>query len=148
MITEFSQELFKQMGYLRPNAFANRESLPIDDLFGGVMLFNSAITEQTDMTGRHSSPLYPPADKEMVANASMAITGNTAPEEMGQYNTRSSTSTATSRKFIFDWDTDEALGDIACVFDIQVRWVQGRWKQLQQYKGYKHKSKRADGGTT
>ena len=115
MITEFSQELFKQMGYLRPNAFANRESLPIDDLFGGVMLFNQAITEQTDMTGRHSSPLYPPADKEMVANASMAITGNTAPEEMGQYNTRSSTSTATSRKFIFDWDTDEALGDIACV---------------------------------
>jgi hypothetical protein len=115
MITEFSQELFKQMGYLRPNAFANRESLPIDDLFGGVMLFNQAITEQTDMTGRHSSPLFPPADKEMVANASMAITGNTAPEEMGQYNTRSSTSTATSRKFIFDWDTDEALGDIACV---------------------------------
>ena len=87
MITEFSDELFKQMGYLRPNAFANRESLPIDDLFGGVMLFNSAITEQTDMTGRHSSPLFPPADKEMVANASMAITGNTAPEEMGQYNT-------------------------------------------------------------
>lgn len=115
MVTEFSDELFKQMGYLRPNAFANRESLPIDDLFGGVMLFDSAITEQTDMTGRHSSPLYPPADKEMVANASMAITGNTAPEEMGQYNTRSSTSTATSRKFIFDWDTDEALGDIACV---------------------------------
>lgn len=115
MVTEFSQELFKQMGYLRPNAFANRETLPIDDLFGGVMLFNSAITEQTDMTGRHSSPLYPPADKEMVANASMAITGNTAPEEMGQYNTRSSTSTATSRKFIFDWDTDEALGEIACV---------------------------------
>ena len=61
MVTEFSQELFKQMGYLRPNAFANRESLPIDDLFGGVMLFNQAITEQTDMTGRHSSPLYPPA---------------------------------------------------------------------------------------
>ena len=115
MITEFSQELFKQMGYLRPNAFANRETLPIDDLFGGIMCFDTAITEATDMTGRHSSPLYPPADKEMVANASMAITGNTAPEELGQYNSRSSTSTATSRKFIFDWDTDEGLGQIASV---------------------------------
>lgn len=115
MVTEFSEELFKQMGYLRPNAFANRETLPIDDLFGGVMCFDTAITEQTDMTGRHSSPLYPPADKEMVANASMAITGNTAPEELGQYNSRSSASTATTRKFIFDWDTDEALGQIASV---------------------------------
>ena len=115
MITEFSEELFKQMGYLRPNAFANRETLPIDDLFGGIMCFDTAITEQTDMTGRHSSPLYPPADKEMVANASMAITGNTAPEELGQYNSRSSASTATTRKFIFDWDTDEGLGQIASV---------------------------------
>ena len=115
MITEFSDELFKQMGYLRPNAFANRETLPIDDLFGGIMCFDTAITEATDMTGRHSSPLYPPADKEMVANASMAITGNTAPEEMGQYNSRSSSSTATTRKFIFDWDTDEGLGQIASV---------------------------------
>ena len=115
MITEFSQELFKQMGYLRPNAFANRETLPIDDLFGGIMCFDTAIDEATDMTGRHSSPLYPPADKEMVANASMAITGNTAPEELGQYNSRSSASTATTRKFIFDWDTDEGLGQIASV---------------------------------
>ena len=115
MVTEFSQELFKQMGYLRPNAFANRETLPIDDLFGGIMCFDTAITEATDMTGRHTSPLYPPADKEMVANASMAITGNTAPEEMGQYNSRSSSATATTRKFIFDWDTDEALGQIASV---------------------------------
>ena len=115
MITEFPDELFKQMGYLRPNAFANRETLPIDDLFGGIMCFDTAINEATDMTGRHSSPLYPPADKEMVANASMAITGNTAPEEMGQYNSRSSSATATTRKFIFDWDTDEALGQIASV---------------------------------
>lgn len=115
MVTEFPQELFKQMGYLRPNAFANRETLPIDDLFGGIMCFDTAIDEATDMTGRHSSPLYPPADKEMVANASMAITGNTAPEELGQYNSRSSASTATTRKFIFDWDTDEGLGQIASV---------------------------------
>lgn len=115
-VTEFPSELFKQMGYLRPNAFANRESNPLDDLFGGIMCFDSAITENADMTGRHSSPLFAPASKTMTANGSVLITGNSEPSEMGQYNSNESVaSDGFVRRFVYDWDTDEGNGPIGCV---------------------------------
>lgn len=115
-VTEFSSELFKQMGYLRPNAFANREDNPIDDLFGGIMCFDSAINENADMTGRHPSPLYPPASKNMTANGSVIITDNRTPSELGQYNASESVaSDGFTRRFVYDWDTDEGNGTIASI---------------------------------
>lgn len=114
-VTAFASELFKQMGYLRPNAFASRESLPIDDLFGGIMCFDSAISENADMTGRHATPLYAPASKTMVANGSMVVTSNLAPSECGQYNSASSEATATSRKYVYNWDENEGIGTIGSV---------------------------------
>lgn len=115
-VTEFPSELFKQMGYLRPNAFANRENNPIDDLFGGIMCFDTAITENADMTGRHPSPLYAPASKNMTANGSIIITDNKAPSELGQYNTNESVaSDGFVRRYVYDWDTNEGNGAIGCV---------------------------------
>lgn len=115
-VTEFPSELFKQMGYLRPNAFANREDNPIDDLFGGIMCFDSAINENADMTGRHSSPLYPPDDKNMTANGSVIVTDNRTPSEMGQYNANESVaSDGFVRRFVYDWDTNEGNGPISSV---------------------------------
>lgn len=115
-VTEFPSELFKQMGYLRPNAFANRDDNPIDDLFGGIMCFDTAITQNADMTGRHSSPLYPPADKNMTANGSILITDNRTPSELGQYNPNESlASDGFVRRFVYDWDTNEGNGPISSV---------------------------------
>ena len=115
-VTEFPSELFKQMGYLRPNAFANRDDNPIDDLFGGIMCFDTAITQNADMTGRHPSPLYPPADKNMTANGSILITDNRTPSELGQYNPNESlASDGFVRRFVYDWDTNEGNGPISSV---------------------------------
>ena len=115
-VTDFWKELFKNMGYLRPNAFANRESLIVDDLFGGIMCFDSAITETTDMAGKHNHPIYAPASKSMIANGSMAINTNKAPTELGQFNSSESiASNGFSRRFVYDWDTNEGNGTIGCV---------------------------------
>ena len=115
-ITQFPSELFKQMGDLNPNPWTNRENSPIDDLFGGIMCFDSAITENADMTGTHSSPLFPPADKNMIANGSVALTGSSeSASELGAYNASTSSKTATSRTFVYDWDTQEGNGTIASV---------------------------------
>ena len=115
-VTEFPSELFKQMGYSRPNAFANRESNILDDLFGGIMCFDTAITENADMTGRHPSPLYAPADKNMTANGSVMITSNKTPSELGQYNTNESVvSDGFVRRYVYDWDTNEGNGSISSV---------------------------------
>lgn len=116
-ITEFPQELFKQMGRLNPNPWVNRENMLVDDLFGGIMCFDSTITANTDMTGVHSSPLFAPADKNMIANGSVEYaTSSASVTELGSYNSAESVaSNGFTRRFVYDWDTQEGNGTIACV---------------------------------
>lgn len=116
-ITEFPSELFKQMGELNPNPWANRENMLVDDLFGGIMCLDSAITANTDMMGIHSSPLFAPADKNMTANGCTFVsTSSASATELGAYNEAESVpSNGTTRRFVYDWDTNEGNGTIACV---------------------------------
>ena len=73
-VTEFASEYFKECGALNANPLESlNDTRPIDDLFGGIMLFDKKIDQNTDDTGNHPHPLYCPAGTKMVANGSIDI---------------------------------------------------------------------------
>lgn len=117
-VTGFWNEFAKNIGLLNPNIFVQRNTNNlVDDLFGGIMCFDSAITENTDMTGNYDHPLYAPASKEMTANGCIDYTTSSAlVTELGAYNASESvTSNGRSRRYVYDWDTNEGNGVIGCV---------------------------------
>lgn len=116
-VTDFWQELMKPMGYLVSNPWTGRENVPVNDLFGGIMCFDSAINETADMTGRHSHPIFPPSRLNMTANGSISYaSSSSSATELGAYNASESLgSDGRSRRFVYDWDTNEGNGVIGCV---------------------------------
>lgn len=116
-VTEFASEYFKECGALNANPLGSiQDTLPIDDLFGGVMLFDKKINQNSDYAGNHPHPLYCPAGTKMVANGSIDITRNSNATELGQYdNTESGTPNEHQRVYVYNWDTDEGNGKINCV---------------------------------
>lgn len=116
-VTEFASEYFKECGALNWNPLGSiQDTRPIDDLFGGVMLFNKKIDQNTDDAGNHPHPLYCPAGTKMIANGCVKFTSNSNATELGQYDaTESGTPNDHQRVFVYNWDTDEGNGKINCV---------------------------------
>lgn len=116
-VTEFTSEYFKECGALNSNPVGSlQDTRPIDDLFGGIMLFDSRIDQNTDEAGNHAHPLYCPAGTKMVANGSIDYEGNSNAKELGQYDsTESGTPNERQRVYVYNWDTDEGNGKINSV---------------------------------
>lgn len=116
-VTEFAEEFFRECGALNTNPLGSLQNArPIDDLFGGIMLFNKKINQNTDDTGNHPSPLYCPAGTKMVANGSIDFASNSNATELGQYNAEESgTPNYHQRVYVYDWGTNEGNGKINCV---------------------------------
>lgn len=116
-VTEFASEYFKECGALNSNPLGSLQNArPIDDLFGGIMLFDKKIDQNTDEAGNHPHPLYCPAGTKMVANGSIDYTSNSNATELGQYDeTESGTPNERQRVFVYNWDTDEGNGKINSV---------------------------------
>ena len=116
-VTEFAQELFRECGALNTDPLAYIDNTyPLDDLFGGVMLFDKKINQNVDDTGNHPSPIYCPAGVKMVANGSISFSSNSNASELGQYNSgESNIKTNVQRKYVYDWDSNEGNGKINCV---------------------------------
>ena len=117
VITEFAAEYFREGGALNAYPLGSlQDAFPLDDLFGGLMLFDQPILQNADETGRHSKPLYPPAGLKMTGNASIDVSANSPTvTELGQYNSGESSASNTDRTYVFDFDTNEANGNISCI---------------------------------
>lgn len=105
---------------VQSKGYGGRQALSawnLDSMFGGIMCFNQKINETADFTGRLSHPIFAPASKIMVANGCINYSESSAvATELGAYNaTDSRANTGTSRRYVYDWDTQEGNGDIACV---------------------------------
>lgn len=116
-VTEFAEEYFRECGALNINPLGSLQNArPIDDLFGGIMLFDKKINQNTDDTGNHSHPLYCPAGTKMIANGSIDFASNSNATELGQYNSEESgTPNNHQRMYVYDWGTNEGNGKINCV---------------------------------
>lgn len=121
-VTDFTQEQFRHYGGRQPQS-----AYSLDDFFGGIMCFDSAINENTDTSGRHEHPLFAPASKNMTANGCIAYSESSASAtEIGAYNASESVeNTGRSRRYVYDWDTNEGNGVIGCV---ALTSAQGGWK--------------------
>ncbi len=117
-VTEFASEYFKECGALNTDPLGSlpTNARPLDDLFGGIMLFDKKIDQNTDEAGNHPHPLYCPAGTTMVANGSIDFTSNSNATELGQYDdTESGTPNEHQRVYVYNWDTDEGNGKINSV---------------------------------
>lgn len=116
IITEFADEYFRECGSLNSNPLGSlQNAYPLDDLFGGIMVFQQPILQNTDDTGNHAKPLYLPAGNKMIGNGSIDFSANSNAVELGQYNQNLSNSSKNSRLYVYDWDVHEAIGDISCI---------------------------------
>ena len=81
----------------------------VNNLFGGLLLFDSAITE-------NANNIYPPAGVNLTG---CAVRGNTtayqALPQLGVYVTAESTSSDHARSWVYEFGTTQGNGDIACV---------------------------------
>ena len=117
-LTEFAAEYFRECGALNWNPLGSlpTQSYTVDDLFGGIMVLEKPITSNSSQfSGR--KPLYVPANNKMIGNGTIDNSAN-SPQgvtELGQYNTGESSSDTNQRTYVYDWDTNEAIGDISCI---------------------------------
>lgn len=116
IVTEFADEYFRECGALNLNPLGSlQDAYPLDDLFGGIMVFQQPILQNTDDTGNHAKPLYLPAGNKMIGNGSIDFSSNSQVVELGQYNASLSSSSKNSRLYVYDWDVHEAIGEISCI---------------------------------
>lgn len=117
-LTEFAAEYFRECGALNWNPLA---SLPtsayiLDDLFGGIMCLEKPILSNSAQFPTRK-PLYVPANNKMTANASIDNQANSSQgvTELGQYNEGESSADTEVRKYVYDWATNEGIGDISAI---------------------------------
>ena len=117
-LTDFAAEYFRECGALNWNPLA---SLPtsayiLDDLFGGIMCLEKPILSNSAQFPTRK-PLYVPANNKMTANASIDNQANSAQgvTELGQYNAGESSADTEVRKYVYDWATNEGIGDISAI---------------------------------
>jgi len=116
-LTEFSVEYFRECGALNWNPLGDiSASYPLDTLFGGIMLFKRPILTNSE-TYPTRKPLYLPAGNEMTANGCIDNQANSQQgvTELGQYNEAESSASEDTRTYVYDWDTNEANGEISCI---------------------------------
>ncbi len=107
MITNALSEILKTRGFIA-NAGVDQNNL-IKTLLGGIVLFDDVLTESVNT-------LQPPTSVNMVGNAAMDVTSSDAVTEMGSFNENESGWQAdNSYVAVYDFNTSQANGDIACV---------------------------------
>ena len=117
-LTDFAAEFFRECGALN---YYPLDSLPtksyiLDDLFGGIMCLEKPILSNSAQFPTRK-PLYVPANNKMTANASIDNAANSGKgvTELGQYNSGESSADAEVRRYVYDWDTNEGIGDISAI---------------------------------
>ena len=111
MLTNALSMFFAQGGRTNPTAFnvAGVRNDALTYLLGGIMLFDTAITEDADI-------VRVPKGVRMVANGAKGITNSEAPTEFGSYNSvESGYQQDGSYKMVWDWNTSQGNGNINCV---------------------------------
>lgn len=111
MVTKALEYFYKQGGMTNPSAFnANvirTEALKY--LLGGVMCLDTALTENNEI-------IRVPAGVGMTANGARDVVNTDNPPELGSYNTlESGWQNDGSFKMVWDWNTSQGNGTIACV---------------------------------
>lgn len=112
MVTNALTKYFTNLGMLNTSAFNSsdmRGDGAIFKLLGGLLLFDNTIEENIDN-------ILAPAGVGMTGNAAYGITSNDSVLEFGSCNaTESGWQADGSLKFVYEFATNQANGDIACV---------------------------------
>lgn len=111
MITNGLQEFLRTYGYFGCDILSNNavrtNSLWVNFL-GGLFLFDTALDEDVNNT-------FMPAGVKMIGNGSKDVANSGAVTELGSYNaTESGLQSDGSIKFVYEFNTAQANGNIAC----------------------------------
>lgn len=111
MITNGLQEFLRTYGYFGCDILSNdtvrTNSLWVNFL-GGLFLFDTALDEDVNNT-------FMPAGVKMIGNGSKDVSNSDAVTELGSYNaTESGLQSDGSIKFVYEFNTSQANGNIAC----------------------------------
>ena len=111
MITNGLQEFLRTYGYFGCDVLSNdtvrTNSLWVNFL-GGLFLFDTALDEDVNNT-------FMPAGVKMIGNGSKDVSNSGAVTELGSYNTtESGLQSDGSIKFVYEFNTAQANGNIAC----------------------------------
>ena len=111
MITNGLQEFLRTYGYFGCDILSDEtmrtNSLWVN-LLGGLFLFDTALDEDVNNT-------FMPAGVKMIGNGSKDVSNSGAVTELGSYNTtESGLQSDGSIKFVYDFSTEQANGNIAC----------------------------------
>ena len=121
-VTNFATEFFKNCGMLRPGfPFTWERPKAIDELFGGIMLFNEEVTQNYDPIGG-DTPIYCPAGVEMVGNCTIQhnfVQTDVATPQFGVYLHETSedpeNTNDTKRTFVYEWRAGKGVGTIKSI---------------------------------
>lgn len=110
MITNILKTFVQQTGVFNYNIFSMQSAIPINDMklymAGGLMLFENTIEENPNI-------IYPPPNNRMIGQASdIPYTGNNLCA--GSYNASESGPLENGYKFVWDFTTHQANGQIGC----------------------------------
>lgn len=111
MITNGLQEFLRTYGYFGCDVLSDdtvRTNSLWVNLLGGLFLFDTALDEDASNT-------FMPAGVKMIGNGSKDVANSGAVTELGSYNnTESGLQSDGSIKFVYDFNTAQANGTIAC----------------------------------
>ena len=111
MITNGLQEVLRAYGYFGCDILNNdtmRNNSLWVNLLGGLFLFDTALDEDVNNT-------FMPAGVKMIGNGSKDVSNSGNVTELGSYNTtESGLQSDGSIKFVYDFNTAQANGTIAC----------------------------------
>ena len=111
MITNGLQEFLRTYGYFGCDVLSDgnvRTNSLWVNLLGGLFLFDTALDEDVNNT-------FMPAGVKMIGNGSKDVSNSGAVTELGSYNaTESGLQSDGSIKFVYDFSTEQANGNIAC----------------------------------
>ena len=112
MVTNALAKYFCNLGMVNATPFNSTEQMDENAIFkllGGILLFDKTLEENVDN-------IQTPAGIHMTANAAYDYTSNSDVEEFGSFNSSESGWQADgSLKFVYDFTTSQANGDIASV---------------------------------
>lgn len=86
--------------------FVSQNDAPWKKIVGGLLLFRDAITEGAQ---------FMPAGNRMIGKGCVDISNTANPPELGSYNANESSGSASALTQVYDFSTNQANGQIACV---------------------------------
>lgn len=111
MLTSALANIFKPLGLAKsPGQMYETFAPYYQKLLGGMLLFDTNLEESEDT-------LYPPANAKLIGCAAYGMQNNTTGTQRGNYNQTESELNLTDRymKYVYDFQTSQANGTIACV---------------------------------